>query len=551
MVAPVKLNLAEVLIKQALSVTERLGKVSLEVTQKPNWQQPFYLGIARDHVSTHPLRDLVQKRTPLVPSDFVEPLRNGAIDLGLMHYREYGFVIPASSNPASGYFDRSWIRDDAVIGLMFLELGLIDEAKEVAETLAFHFNSPGDHEQRKLFTDFLWGEGDYAAYHFKHYSKPIPNIKASIKEGKMHGYRDWAHNQLDAFGMWLFLTFRLANQDKLDLAKLDEKLNTQNDQNKIDSILSVGINFLSRVKFYDNRDHGMWEAEPQVTADNHVIDIGPEDSRTSSMGICLAAFREARKYLHENHSTNPMKIENMDYLKGLVASSIERAEATLNKRILPDGSGVRETNRHEADAALVFLLLFDPGLNDMQKQAILETIYKNRLGVYGITRREGDIYIASNYLTNPHGRGKFSNPHDKSYPHKLAEWALFDPMLYLCHSMEYRKDPKNNKHNHWMAEWHMRRMLSQVQEKDFGGRNEYAEDGDKQDFIVPRGSIVEARSEHNGTMTPTHNSPLQMGTALVAGAISDSFQTAQIHSQDDSQVTFEMAGQRPEIFVAS
>ena len=503
MVHRATLNLADTVRRAVSSGREslRLPRASLphrnrikKFDDSPNGE--YFRDVLEGHGRVH-ASELLRK-----PEDILKAL-NG-VDLNLRYFDDGGDIsIPAAVNPASKYNNKMWTRDTALIGLMLYELGHTELAVQIAETLAKTY---ARQEERKRFTDFIFDREPMKK--FQSDVKGIPHVMFSIPEGKIHGYNDWSHNQLDAFGMFLLFISRLAKEGKLDLKKLDEKLTRINPDNKKDSTFSIMVQFMDKIQFWENLDVGPWE-------DEH--GLGPESKRLSSNALCLSGFTEAGQCFDEI-GWDAINMWDANMVKCLIAKGKEQGEHTLHERVPLDGSYVRETDRHESDAAMVFVLLFAPDLNKNQKTAILRKLYDQRMTDFGFTRRHRDSYMGSNFVHNPYSEGIFSDVFNPD--HKMAEWTLFDPLLAIYHCREYQKDPQGNRENLPLAIMHYERFQRMVPQEDFDYVNRFKtenyDNGTKRVFIS-RGTVGEAYFWDGGQRKLNENSPLQM--AVVSAAL--------------------------------
>ncbi len=446
------------------------------------------------------------------PGDILDSLDR--TDLNLKYYENGKVTIPAAVNPASKYNNKMWTRDTALIALMLDELGHTDLAVEIAESLAMTY---AREEERERLINFVLNDPD-PAYKFQTDVESIPHIMFSIPPGEIHGYNKWGHNQLDAFGMLTLLFFKFAREGKLDLRKLEEKLIEINPKNAIESPFPLFEQLKNRIGYWRVRDVGPWEDEPG----------GPEEGRLSSVSLCLAGSNEAFDCLDQMH------IPNLDLFKQRLAQNREYGEHTLHQRLPENGSYVRETDRHESDAALIFVLLFGPKLNKEQKDIILKKIYEQRMTDFGITRRHRDNYMGSNFIHNPYGQGKFSDV--DSYDHKLAEWVPFDAWLAVYHSKEYCANPTINEENLSLAIMHYERFMKMVPVKDFNYMNRFKEanhDNGQREVFIPKGTIGEAYFWDGGERKLNENSPLQMGVVAAAWMDQELGKALQIKIEQD------------------
>ncbi len=460
-------------------------------------------------IKNHPFQSLILK--PL-GSHFAQNELNRIIDSISFELSLYPTgTIPASTNPNSSYSRFAWTRDMANKAFAMIEADCIDEAAKVLYSLG-RFNN--ESSQRSQLVSFHLA---------KHQSEPReryrldtnshPHIRAAINhEGLMvRSEQGWGHNQLDALGAWLFVTFYLANSladtnnpkhNPQFLNELDTWLTRSvNNENSIDSIFSVALKTLNRIECWNNFDVGPWE------------DIYAY-KRASSIGICLSAAKEAKKYFTEN-GYNSINIYDQHSFKLELDNLIKNCTKALEERIPHDGREAIECNGFPSDAALTFLLYpYNPGLSEAQEQAILTTLYENRLGTVGFTRRERDDYVGMDYPYNLKSKGIFSEL--SHHGHKAAEWTLFDPLLatfyYKKFNDKYYSSGIIDEDILSLAELHLRRVLAQVtKEEDSYIKRYESSNGIKEEkitvapLVLPEAYWFDSRQNK---WRPNENSPL-------------------------------------------
>lgn len=482
---------------------------------------PEQIPIAKELVEGHPLAKYIMQNGPISSSSELGEIL-GRVDntIHITAYENGG--IPASPNEASEYRNGSWRRDNAIMimGMILAailepegsdaRLELTKRIKEELIEMAKYDNQPF---HRGHFTSFFFLNPNpnenkrLAKEKFKIDIHGLPRAKHSINSnGALDEYYEWGHHQLDGLGAYLFAFFFAANMGTINLKEIDDVLAEQNSENRIDSIFSVALHFLHEIEYWDQKDVGTWESFPTT-------------KRASSVGICNAAFKEAKKYF-EDRSWESEKIitvnPNVD-LKRILEEGIKCGEATLNERIPSDGKPATETNEIPSDSALALLLLFNPGLNEQQERAILRRVYE-QMGEYGI-RRMGDLqdsFMGENYALNPHGQGKWS----AIYPdHKAAQWTLFDPILATYYYRKYIESGGIDEESFLLADKHLKRTLSQITKQDYS-IEVFVNPSEKITVHIPVGVLPEARwrkkDEHGEIWLPNTNSPLQMVHAVFA-----------------------------------
>lgn len=481
--------------------------------------------ISNELATGHYLERFIRKENPISSSDIEYFLDK--INLNLTYYENGG--IPASPNDASEYNRKSWRRDNAiVIHSMFRaaadcqadKLEVIERAK-VELTRIASFDTQPFH--RGHFTSFLWPDQWSAKSRYSVDVNGLPRVMSSInQDGYLDDYHDWAHNQLDSLGSWLFTVFHAANSGELNLKELDNQLSEQNPENKLDSIFSVAIQFLNKIEYWDQIDKGPWEK-----VDGH--------RRASSIGICLAAFKEAKKYFERNGWDREKVINihpNVD-LKKMLEDGIKYGDEALAYRIPSDGRKAVETNEIPNDSALAFLLLINPGLSEVQETAILKTLY-GLMGEVGFKRMEDhiDTYMGMNYADNPDGLGKWSAP---TPDHKAAEWTLFDHILAIHFYRKFREKCETSgiidKELFLRADKHFKRSLAQITRYDYNYKK-FVNKYEKKQVFVQGGSVPEAywlrKNESGKEWLPNENSPLLMANATFTMMLSEAIDSIKL-----------------------
>ncbi len=413
-----------------------------------------------DFVDGHPLKDIILRR----PGEHLSIKDLGKVvkftNLDLIRF-ESG-AIPASINKESTYSRFAWTRDMANKAVAMIENGCYEDAEKVVYCLADFYNRK---EQRDMLVSYHWHPHDNPNDPKDRYRTGrgghVPIRGAISENGEMvKSDHPWAHNQLDAIGAWLYVTFRLANElanpsnprhNSAFLKQLNDHLSQSNPDANIDSILSVAFKSLNRLQCWDNFDVGPWE------------DIAAH-KRATSIGICLKAAHEAKWNLGTGNS-NELPIHDRNGFRGELDNIINKSTQALNERIPSDGREAVECDIFSSDSSLAFLLFpYNPGLSDAQEMAILKTLYANRLGVVGMTRRDKDNYVGRDYNTNIHSQEIYSNVYVPDY--KAAEWCIFDPLLaaffYNKFSRKVKEQGIVDEDLYTLAEFHMSRSIAQT-----------------------------------------------------------------------------------------
>ena len=406
--------------------------------------------VSEDFASGHYLEKFINKPEPLNTDDLKEIVISPEYPLNLDMVLYPSGSMPASPNQDSSYGHHAWTRDMAIKAYAMYMAGNVQGATKVIESLARFYNR--DEERHERFGKFVLEPWSAKARYNSPNANVLPNIRAWINT---NGHMEespfpWDHRQLDALGMWLWVAFKMSNEGALDLQKLDGRLpglNSQTQNNPNDSIFCVALKFLRVVEYWDQIDSGTWEDWPGW-------------KRGTSIGICLAAFKEAQRYFNSFGWDSLTTHDRIGSLAEAMNSGRAYGQATLNGR-LPV-----EIDESRSDAAQAFLLYpFNPGLTTQQENAILDEIYNNRIGEVGVTRRHVDYFQGQDYPFNPDHRaqGIFSAP---SNEHKNAQWTLIDPILAAYYYNKYSMSDCTDEESFKKADAHTRRALAAIIKDD-------------------------------------------------------------------------------------
>lgn len=454
---------------------------------------PLYLPMA----VRHPFSKYIRKSDFVSSSDLNSILR----DLSLAFQLYESGAIPAAVNSATDYSQHSWTRDTAIVAYCLALTNHLTESYQAISSLAVFY---GRREQRDRFISFHYHENPYEKYRFGNPTLELPHIRARIDEsGRMtESDQDWSHSQLDAIGMWLFVTFRLANNGLLDIKALDTEITTGiNPDNELDSIFCVALKFLDRIRFWHQHDHGPWEDRL-------------EPSRASSVGIGIAALKEAIQYFESDRAPkiNFYQSEQSPPFCEQLYSALKEAGVVLEARLPRTGAYALETEAYPADSALSFLLYpFNPGLNLQQEQAILRALYKNRMGEIGFTRRDSDEYVGQDYIYRK-DHPVYCDPDQPLY--RAAQWTLFDPLIAAYYYNRYIRSNALDTESYAFANRHLKRSLLQITKSKDSYRKAY----DGRNVSIPKGRVPEAYffDSRRNKWRANENSPLLMAEAAFA-----------------------------------
>ncbi|MCO6430456.1 MAG: hypothetical protein J5J00_06295 [Deltaproteobacteria bacterium] len=457
---------------------------------------PDQIPLCPSLVRRHPLGKFIRSALPISHQDLSAILSNLQFEI---HLYDTG-TIPAGLNPASDYAQHAWTRDAAIVAIALAMTRHPNESRKAMSNIACFY---GREEQRSRFIGFHYDNDPAAKYRYGNPNRDLPHIRARIDEsGNMiESEQDWSHSQLDAIGMWLYATFWLANRNLLDLKAIDHLITADiNPDNGIDSIYSVALKFLNRIRFWEQHDHGPWEDRL-------------EPSRASSVGICVAALKEALAYFERNN-WDTFQIYNPEggpSLREELSTGLIEGERVLTARIPKSGSAAVETERYPSDSALAFLLFpFNPGLSGTQERAILSALYRDRMGEVGFTRRDNDEYLGMDYPINE--SGCFCDISKEGY--KAAEWTLFDPLISAYYFQRYLSSSGMDEASFLLGERHLKRSLAQITKS----KDSYVKVYDSCKVEIPAMRLPEAYwfESSSKKWRANENTPLLMAEAASA-----------------------------------
>ncbi len=456
----------------------------------------------------HPLGHLLDPRYPLRHDDILSIIRNTKVDLSITALGPG--TIPASTNPQSSYSRHSWTRDTALVACALKWTGYNEAARAVVENLGMFY---GAEPQRSHIVWYHFNPDPEGKYHQLH---EVPLVRIPIDtSGALRFEKSaeaWSHAQLDALSMWLWTTFRFANQEVIDLPDLNRRISCINPHNESESIFVAAIKMLHCIHYWAQDDFGPWEEQRGL-------------KRATSVGISVAALLEARKFF-EQHGTECLPALNLSEqakLPDLLATMIDHGRTTLAQRIPNELDAFAiETDTPgvpSRDAGLSILLYpFEVGLTERQETAILRTVY-SLMGEVGFKRYRGDPYVGSDYIH----RG---DPHLMADQHKPgfreAEWCLFDATLAAYYFRRFANSDGRDVLSFRYGEQHLKRALSHITARP----TTYDLTYDNTRVKIPAGSCPEAyffdsqwAASRAVPWRPNSNTPLNWTKAALALAL--------------------------------
>jgi hypothetical protein len=459
---------------------------------------PIYHMPLPAEVSGHFFKDFILKQGLLSPSDIRQIICDARLDLGFERC-ETGTVV-AAPTPNSSYSNHAWTRDSAIVACALRRAGSNEDAAKIVENLAMTY---GHEAQRMRFVSFHNGSDPVGRYRREDF---IPHIRMSVdSSGRMVESKEpWGHNQLDAIGEWLWVTFRLAADKVVDLKSLNAKIDEVNPNNKKESIFVAALKFLSRIEFWDQNDFGPWEKYSL-------------DRRASSIGICRSALQEASRYFNESGwdalavDYNSPKPERR--LRRELQYALGRSRVALLERIpdTPDGVAV-EADHTPRDAALISLLYpFNPGLTQNQENAILRAVMP-LMGTHGFRRWPEDVFVGQDYANRPDQPNAEIQADTSKLGWKPAEWPMFVSMLQGHYSRRFIESGGNDtislRQADQLLKWGLSLVTPEPEELHLKYRQERV--------TLPAGLLPEAYwyDSQADEMRPNHHSPLAMAKAF-------------------------------------
>ena len=464
--------------------------------------------VSADFVSKNPRAEELLSDTPLSR----ERLIALKAEIGLTTAPTEAGSLPAASNHATDYSLHAWTRDSAIIGYAFYKGGETEKGVAALDELGRFYASK---EQRARIVDFHMSDdpkGRYQNYDIDSH----PHIRAAIDHGDkgrmVESDQSWGHNQLDAVGMWLWSTFKMANDGAFSIEEAHQHHKEINPDNKQGSVYAAAVRFLNRIHYWDQVDVGPWE------------DFNAH-KRASSLGICLAACKEIEQFLDAGGELSSFDDKG---LREELSSAIAGGEQSLRERIDPNGGFAIENDTFKADSALSFLLYpFNPGLNDEQFFQTITELHDKRMGEIGFTRRDRDDYVGMDYIHEPHREGIFSDMEQPGY--KAAEWTLFDPLIAAALYDKFIESGGEDVTSYLLADKHLKRSIAQITiEPDSYNRVFDNTEVKIREGIIPEAYFLDTKE---GRWRANENSPLHMSEAAFVFMMERGVKAAELFEQ--------------------
>lgn len=430
-------------------------------------------------------------------------------------------AIPAGTVPGSHYEGHLWLRDHSIVAQVCSQIpDPVHSAlgAKAMRHIAALYSVP---EQRGKWTSFLFHHDPFQKYADAHVLEYPPIFLDIDNRGRLvSSQRVWCQSQLDAIGAWHWSTFKMANEGKLDLPRLNSGLtrfiNRENDQ---ESLFTVSLRVLNRIRYWDQKDHGFWEAHRLFR-------------RASSVGAVLSGLHQAHEFFTK-HGWNVLERPGACFsAQTEVEDAIAKGTDALATRIFRDGSAAIETEDIRSDSVLAVLLaLYDPKLTRQQADSILKMIYERdaqggfrRMGEVGFSRWDKDPYLGSDH---PYFESPDNVWSDNSHPgFREAQWTLMDPLLAAHHFQRYIDSHGGDAHSYLLADRHFKRAVAHISS---GDESFLKMDGSR--VGIPAGRLTEAfwLDTREARWRANENTPLLMAEAMFALMLSRAKQGAYIY----------------------
>jgi len=324
----------------------------------------------------------------------------GTLTLSPKNNGLYAASSSQKEDAESGY-QSVWVRDNVMVANYQRERGRSDLAAKTLRAIATFF-----HLHRTRFIHII--EDPDAA------KDPCqrPHIRFdgdTLRELD----RTWPHDQNDALGYSMWLTFLMANTGQYVLDEIDE------------AVYGLFPGYFNAIQYWNSPDSGHWEEDRRVN--------------NSSVGVVVRALEEFRRYIENGKHRlfgriyTPVDMEALDSL-------ISNGRAAL--RSLPNEC----PPIRGADAATLFLIYPVDVADTRQADAVIDLVVSELQGDYGIRRYIGDSYWCQDYdVLLPAGlrtidhstriemRNKLLNPRCE------AQWCIFDPILSVIFGRRFQR----------------------------------------------------------------------------------------------------------------
>ena len=374
----------------------------------------------------------------------------------------YPAIATEETKSISGYTN-TWVRDTIMITNYQVEMENFDLAVKTITALRDYF-----YKYQFRFKNIIEGKVD----------KEDPMQRPHIR---FNGYsleeisQKWAHAQNDALGYFLWISFKLANNNKYIFTHKDYV------------VYSLFPLYFEAIEYWKDMDSGHWEETRKI--------------ESSSIGVVIAALVEMKKFLKGHSSKLFMALDRditIDYLDDLINRGKEQLRLLLPYESPP---------QRKADGALIFLIYPLEVVTDLQANEILNLVLHDLKGDYGIKRYIGDSYWCADYkkfLNEEERTVDFSDTMEQRdkmlQPGKEAQWCIFDPIVSTIYGKKYLKSSKSE--DFIQQTYFFNRSLGQITSNDFylgGGKcpEAYYIEDSKKNIYIPNDHVPLAWTQAN------------------------------------------------------
>jgi phosphorylase kinase alpha/beta subunit len=345
----------------------------------------------------------------------------GTLTLNPKNNGLYAASSSQGEDAESGY-QRVWVRDNIMVANYQRERGRPDLATKTLRALASFF-----HLHRTRFIHVI--ENPEVA------KDPCQRPHVRFDGDTLRELdRIWPHDQNDALGYAMWLTFLMANAGQYVLDEIDV------------AVYSLFPDYFRAIQYWRSPDSGHWEEDRRVNS--------------SSIGVVLRALEEYRRYFQNaKHQMfkrlySPVDVEALDSL----VSNGRAALRSLPNECLP----IRG-----ADAATLFLIYPVDIADRQQGDAVIDLVVSELQGDYGIRRYTGDSYWCQDYdvrlpaeLRTVDHSTRIEARNILLSPHCEAQWCIFDPILSVIFGRRFQET--RSKEDLAKQVLYLNRSLSQI-----------------------------------------------------------------------------------------
>lgn len=352
---------------------------------------------------------------------------HGTLTFEIKNNGLYPAAATGENGVISGYAN-TWVRDTVMIANFQFEIGNFNLAVRTVTTLRDYF-----YKHRFRFKNIIEGKAD------KNDPMQRPHIRFngdSLEEID----QKWAHAQNDALGYFLWFIFKLANTGRYIFNAEDYE------------ICGLFPLYFEAIEYWQDNDSGHWEEARKVGS--------------SSIGVVVAGLKEMKTFL-ENQSSKLFTFLDRNIDSEYLNDLIDKGETQLDTFLPDESPPVRK-----ADGALLFLVYPLEVLSEQRAKDVLNSVFKDLKGDYGIKRYIGDSYWCADYkkfLKAEDRTVDFSDDIEKRdkmlQPGQEAQWCIFDPIVSIIYGKNYLET--GNAEDLFQQVYYFNRSLGQITSEDF------------------------------------------------------------------------------------